>query len=618
MSRGSRASLFLNTVLGRDKSIVLITVSAAFVVMSFFYIYSLATYSKLDVWNLQDRVSYTSYFETFVIDRTVDHLIITVTTAFWLALSLKYRLRFAVAIIYGISAILLAYFNLETPLDLMAIVSLPIISILLVVNMLLPNKFLVSDRNLVISYFSIIAIGFGMLSLIISLQNTYFPDELTQWRSIAYEIFLISTGLSPVLLILLILSVPVKIIVNEVITSLRRFNKKFINHMVLPKSETRLVAKIFLLSMFMILSATLVIIPHQSTVNKDNKDVGVDTHYYVEEIAMLTNATNIDELFNQAFVTIQHGDRPFTLLFFLAIAKLHPHDLSYVFDNVPIILGPSLVLVIYFLTRQLTSNDISSLLAAFLTAISFHTLVGIYAGSYANWLALIVGYLSVVFVLRYLKETCMHNVLIFVVLMNIALFTHIYTWSIFALVIGIFLLVLLGMKYYERRNIIVLLVALASSVFVDILRTIITGAYSGIGYDISPPFGSIVQLGPEQFSTRWTSIVDTTLSYLGSLFGNSIIYSLGIYWLIRSKLRDTPTILIVTFLSIGIIPLFLGNWIVQARVFYDIPFQIPAAIALTYLFKRRNGPLILIAVCTWLVAFSIRAVSNFYFVPPPS
>ncbi len=567
---------------------------------------------------MQDRVSYTSFFETYVINKTVDHLIITLTTALWFALSLKYKVRFAIATIYGIMALILALLNLEAALDIIVILTLPILSILLIINMLLPSKLLISDRNLVISYFSIIGIGFSLLSLIISLQPLYLPaEELTELRSIAYEIFLISTGLSPVLLILLIFSAPVKIIIDESIRSIRKYNKKFINFMVLPESRTRIRKKIFFLSLFMILSASMAIIPHQGAINKDNKDVGVDTHYYVEEIAILMNSTSVDDLFNGAFVTKQHGDRPFTLLFFLSVAKItHSDNLSYVFDNIPIVLGPCLVLVIYFLTRQLTSNDTASLLSAFLTAISFHTLVGIYAGSYANWLALIVGYLSIVFVLRSLKETSRLNVLLFVVLINTALFTHIYTWSILSLVIGIFLLLLLKMKYYERRSVLVLLIALSSSVFIDVLRTILTGAYSGIGYDLSPPSGSIVQLGPEQFSTRWTTIIDTTLSYLGSLFGNSIIYALGLYWLIRSKLRETSTIFMITFLSIGIIPLFLGNWIVQARVFYDIPFQIPAAIALTYLSQRRNGALILIAVSIWLIALSIRAVANFYFISP--
>ena len=595
----------------------MIAASAAFVATSFFYIYSLATYFRILVWSLQDRVSYYTYFETYVVDRTTDHLIIALTTALWLALSLKHKVRFAVATIYGITALILAASNLVAMLDAFAILSVPLMGILLVIHTLMSSKFLISDRNLVITYFAIIGIGISVLSLLISIHPIYFGvEELIPLRSIAYEIFLISTSLSPILLALLIFCLPLKVIADQSITSIRRF-KIFINSMSLQKSLTRLPTKIFLISLFMVLSSTMVMIPHQSAINKGNQNVGVDTHYYVEEIALLANSTSLGDLFNQAFVTIQNGDRPFTLLFFLMIAKIIPSDnVAYMFDNVPIILGPSLVLVFYFLTRQLTSNDTASLLSAFLTAISFHTLVGIYAGSYANWLALIAAYLSIVFVLRSLKETGILNVLIFVVLINTALFTHIYTWSILTLVIGIFLLAMLKIKFYERRNVIIALIALSSSVFVDVLRTFLTGAYSGIGYDISPPFGSIVQLGPEQFSTRWSTLMDTTLSYLGSLFGNSIIYALGLYWLIRSKLKDISTIFMVSFLSIGIIPLFLGNWIVQARVFYDIPFQIPAAIALTYLFQRRNGTLILIAVSVWLVSLAIRAVSNFYFIPP--
>ena len=106
----------------------------------------------------------------------------------------------------------------------------------------------------------------------------------------------------------------------------------------------------------------------------------------------------------------------------------------------------------------------------------------------------------------------------------------------------------------------------------DVLRTTMTGGFSGIAYDISPPFGSIVKLGPEQFSTRWTAITDTTLSYLGSLFGNPIIFALGLYWLIRSKLKEVSNIFIVVFLSIGSVPLFFGNWFVQAGILrYTIP-----------------------------------------------
>jgi len=608
----------LSRVLGIGMPKVLIVSSATFVIVFLFSIYSFATYFKIDVWDFQDRVSYYSYFNSYLISPIIDHLIISLFSALWLASSLKHSTRFAIATIYGITAFVLALWNQELLLAIIAIISMPTIILLLILNLVSSKKFLISDRNLVINYFAIIGIGTGLLSLLISLEPLYFPDnELTELRSIAYEIFLIFSGLSPILLITLILSLPVKIIIDGCITAMQKTKIRFFNSMTLSSRDIQGRTRLLFLILFVIFADLMVIIPHQDVINKTNTDVGVDTHYYVDEIKALRNSTSTDELFHKIFVDIQHGDRAFTLLFFFTITKIvHSNNFSLVFDYVPILLGPLLVLAVYFLTRELTSNDIASLLSAFITAISFHTLVGIYAGSYANWLALVVGYLSIVFVLRSLKKTNKLNVIVFLVLINITLFTHIYTWSILSLVIGIFLLVLLKTKYYERRTIIILLLVLLSSVFIDMMRTLVTGVYSGLGYDISPPTGSIVELGPEQFSMRWRTLVDSTLSYLGSIFGNVMIYALGLYWLIRSKIKNLSTIFIITFLSIGIIPLFLGNWIVQARVFYDIPFQIPAAIALTYLYQRRSGSLIVIAVCIWLITMSIRAVSNFYLIAP--
>ena len=109
-------------------------------------------------------------------------------------------------------------------------------------------------------------------------------------------------------------------------------------------------------------------------------------------------------------------------------------------------------------------------------------------------------------------------------------------------------------------------------------------------------------------------MVDVTQIHYGGQFSNFIILILGLYWLIHSNLRQPFTILIMIFLSIGVIPLFLGGWIMQTRVLYDIPFQIPAAIALTYVMKQANGTIILLPICAWLIAMAIRAVTNFYLI----
>jgi hypothetical protein len=278
------------------------------------------------------------------------------------------------------------------------------------------------------------------------------------------------------------------------------------------------------------------------------------------------------------------------------------------------ILSPALVLAVYFLTRELTSNDVASLVSSFLTAVSFHILIGIYAGFYANWFALIIGYLMFVFLIRFLKAPSKLNFAIYSLLIVILLFSHVYTWSVLSIVVGIFLAVMFKLSYYPKKSIILLLLVVLSSVAIDVARMTVTGSASGIEQDISIAKSG---LGLAQFALRWSNLIDTTQNYLGSIFSNFIVLILGIYWLFRSNLREPSTIFLVIFLSLGIIPLFFGDWIVQSRVLYNIPFQIPAAIAFTYIKNQaKNNNIILIPICIWLIAMSIRAASNFYLILP--
>ena len=92
-------------------------------------------------------------------------------------------------------------------------------------------------------------------------------------------------------------------------------------------------------------------------------------------------------LINHAFVTVSSGDRPITLFFLLFIIEITTVDDPSVIEYFPIILLPLFILTVFFLTKELFSNDTTALFSAFLSGVSFHLLVGIYAGLYANWLA---------------------------------------------------------------------------------------------------------------------------------------------------------------------------------------------------------------------------------------
>jgi hypothetical protein len=436
----------------------------------------------------------------------------------------------------------------------------------------------------------------------------------------AYGIFILFSSLSPILMILLINAVPVKILSNEFIKVMSKLKETTsattgANSLVISHKKIKLRNKLIYLSLIVLLTLMLVSIPHQPTINKNNRLIGADSITYGMWENTLLKSNNAQDFIQKAFVTLSGGDRPISLIFFFTIIKVATYTTastvgsSYIIDNLPIILGPALVLVIYSLTRELTSNDVASLFAAFLTAVSFHTLVGIYAGYYANWFALIIGYLAIVFVFRFLKSSKKINLIVFFFLTILVLFSHTYTWTILTVVTGIFLLIMLGFKYFQRRSIIFILLVLLSSVVVDVAKITMTGSAGGIEQDVSVARSQ--QLGVGQLPVRWNNLIDTTEIYYGAAFSNVIILALGLYWLFRTDMRDPFNIFLVIFLSIGIFPLFFGNWLIQSRVFYNIPFQIPAAIALTYIKKVPKGNLMLIPICVWLITMCVRTLSNF-------
>ena len=76
---------------------------------------------------------------------------------------------------------------------------------------------------------------------------------------------------------------------------------------------------------------------------------------------------------------------------------------------------------------------------------------------------------------------------------------------------------------------------------------------------------------------------------LGGVFSNFIILLLGLFWVLKSNMREPDTVFLMIFLSAGLVPLFFGNWAIQTRLFYDMPFEIPAAISLYYISKRSGS-----------------------------
>ncbi len=354
-------------------------------------------------------------------------------------------------------------------------------------------------------------------------------------------------------------------------------------------------------------------IPHNPTVNKTNQIIGVDTDEYIEWESILINSNSFDELINQAFVIIAMGDRPITLFFLLFLIELTTIDDPFVIEYFPVVLLPLFILTVFFMTKELFSNDTTALFSAFLSGVSFQFLIGTYAGLFANWLALIVGYLAIILFFKYLKGSNQIFGILFFVSIIVLLFTHVYTWAIITVVLVILSIYVLKIGNNDKKRLYFLLSAIAISFTLDIVRIHITGTSSGTQQMINV-FNYGISL--ELFYQSWENLTFTTQIYVGGIFSNFIVFVLGIYWSLRSNIKEPNNVFLFIFLSVGIIPIFIGDEVIKARLFYDIPFQIPAAIALTQMMKSYNGKMMAFALCMWIFFIAVRTLFNFYLISP--
>jgi len=594
-------------LLGHGNTNALIISCAVFALTLFFYIYTVGSHFQVDVYSLENRVTYATPFDAYVVDQYTDHVIIAIGTILWLALSITGKERIVISAIYGGTTLIAVLYD-STLLDIVALLSIPIIISFLIYNRFASKKILNYSINLSLNYIAIFAIGIGIISFIISIATLFFVSlQSSGVRDYMYDIFPLISSISPALVFFLILFSPVKLLIKK-FTIKTKINETDTYSNTQIKNGT----KVLFLLLFMSLAVALALIPHYPTINSNNHQVGADSLDYVNVLNKLAQSKTSEEFIKQVFTVNFSGDRPFTILFLHTIAKILPTNLFNTVDHVPIILGPALVLVVFFLTRELTTNDTTSLLASFLTAVSFHTLNGIYSGIYANWIALIIGYLLFVFLIRFLKVPNKVNLACYSVLLIILLFSHVYTWTILTLVTCIFLVAMFKLNRYTRRNIAVLSVVIVSSIIIDVIRSVLTGVAGGIESDILR--ASEGGAGIAQLALLSSNLTETIQNYAGGQYSNFIIFALGIYWLFRAHSQTLPGVFLAIFLSVGVLPLLLGDEVIQSRTLYDIPFQIPAAIALTYMKKKFNGSLIILPLCIWLLAISIRTVSNFYLV----
>ncbi|MPZ07594.1 MAG: hypothetical protein GEU26_14460 [Nitrososphaeraceae archaeon] len=369
--------------------------------------------------------------------------------------------------------------------------------------------------------------------------------------------------------------------------------------------------KTVLLSAFMGLSILIVLMPHSSG---ELNPVGEDTTIYFNWAQDLRASEDVEHFAELIFSGIQAGDRPLSLLILYIILDIFDNDKVTAFEIfLPAILAPLLVLSIYFLTREISKSALVSLAASLVTALSFQIMIGVYAGLFANWIALVLGYISLWLAVRFLNTESRKYMIYFSISMTALLFSHSYTWTIITTFLIIFLIVLRWKKIYRSKSIRTLFIIVICVVGIDLAKSILIESSSAIQRNVT--IAESTEVGLSEFSERWTVLVRTVNVFLGGIFGNVIILSLVLYCSMMFKFKNLVGYFFMVFISLGILPFFYGDKILQSRVLYDIPFQIPAGLALASVFVSRNGKLISIVIGASLLAIALYTMTNLGVAP---
>lgn len=610
--------------------------AVAFTTCVFFYLYIIGSFFRVTVYPLVHRVTLHEGFQNYLINGYLDHIVVILAAAFWLLISVKSRtVRYYSSVSYGSFGIIVAFINPENIIfDLVGLLSLPLIICIALYYHRRHKGFLHFNAKLALVYASLVVIAFSAISILLLLLTIFsdFDYLSAAENSLTYELFLLFSSFSTLYIFLLVFCIPINTIFKELWRIFKLRIREDVHQVQVGYYENNKLkthTKIGFLLFSMAVSIVLVIIPQHPLVNPDNQNIGVDTWYYVTWIGELEKSESLSQFVYQAFVVQGlNGDRSLFLILLFLVYQVVGGNLSEVIEHSPIIFGPGLVLALYFLTLELMRNEKIAVIAGFLGAVSFHTLVGVYAGFYANWLALIIGYISIVFLFRYLRSGRILDIVAFSTLLIVVLLTHTYTWTIVAAVAAIFLVTMLvlyskrkkennsnydaGSPFIKRRIIWLLIFGITVSVAVDITKALSTGSSGGLERDIEI---AQTRLGIEEFNLRWQTLSTTMHDSFGGVFSNFIILLLALFWILTSNIREPAAMFLMICFSLGLLPLLVGSLTIQARVLYDMPIEIPAAISLYYIARRTGSLLVPLAGYTWLVAISLFAVINFYLIP---
>ncbi len=370
----------------------------------------------------------------------------------------------------------------------------------------------------------------------------------------------------------------------------------------------------------------LSIYPYLPSINPDFQIVSVDAPFYVNQITLMKN----EGLFAERGPFGEMNDRSFSLVIFYAIAVITNQSPTNVVAFLPAFLATLNVISVYFLMRHVTENSEHKsllLIAPIFAALSHQFIVGIYGGFLSNMLALPFSFGAILFFLRYWElERKWLSFTIFTILISLTLIIHVYTWIFFAttiIVAAIAFTLVRDQNSELKKKIKQLLPVLGATIIVAALIMIaasILGQSSGLDRIVNLAAGSLRE---DYFAQRWFNLNYVSKIYLGGFLANPLLLLLNLIWVYNTKFKqDRFNIVLISAVSISSVFFFIGDFVIQSRMFYNIPLQISAAIVAANIFDGkyfgslsfRSRLLIVGLIAIFLVNYALMSLANFYLI----
>ena len=482
------------------------------------------------------------------------------------------------------------------------------------------------SARIVIATLLLVAIGIEALASVEWATYPYFPDKTLLFARADATVFSLLAPFSPALLLTLLYIWFVKLAVsfdNRVSKRLKSFLTWLAQPLSYLKSKTSsattnafvLVEHPRILLLVALASALLLgLVPYRPELNPMLAPVGVDTHYYIEWVNQMLQRSPAGA-FSYAMGNASFGSRPLLLLTMYLAVSTGMITATRAAELLPAVLGPLFVLSSFFFVREGRRDEKMAGVAALFSAFSFEAVVGIWAGFYANWLALSEAFVFLGLLMGFFRTRSTSKYILLIVASISILLTHPWTWAI-ALTIGA---IFVASIWRDARKIVLirpLLLFLAINIVVDVTKSLIFGgplvaqdvssSLSGSGGSLSPGF--------------WPNIISALFVYFNGLLGNVVVLGFSLIAVIYIGFRDHFERLLTFWMVVGslLFPLFDGGG--EARVIYELPFGVLTTIGLLTVIRPRttssaNSNLALVLVLLLSANFALRATTALVVAP---